>query len=97
VEATSVGHDLKWGIATFEKPIRLQAGTGPSDDDRQAMEDATREWELTAAARGALRAVESGLPADPYEADGARDTDDEPGDEKEEGDAVPWPANSLAA
>jgi single-strand DNA-binding protein len=56
VEATSVGHDLKWGIATFEKPIRPRSGPGPDDDDRQGMEDHTREWEL---ARGeGLRLVE---------------------------------------
>ncbi len=66
VEATSVGHDLKWGIATFEKPIRSRSGPGPDDDDRQGMEDHTREWEL---ARGeGLRVVE-GLPGDDGEAE----------------------------
>ncbi|MBE3014958.1 single-stranded DNA-binding protein [Microbispora sp. NEAU-D428] len=47
IEASSVGHDLKWGIATFEKPIRAYSAGAPSDDERHAMEDATREWELT--------------------------------------------------
>ncbi|WP_169952871.1 single-stranded DNA-binding protein [Microbispora sp. H11081] len=47
IEATSVGHDLKWGIATFEKPIRAYSAGAPSDGERRAMEDATREWELT--------------------------------------------------
>ncbi|MEU8275070.1 single-stranded DNA-binding protein [Microbispora bryophytorum] len=47
IEAGSVGHDLKWGIATFEKPIRAYSAGTPSDDERHAMEDATREWELT--------------------------------------------------
>ncbi len=47
IEASSVGHDLKWGIATFEKPIRAYAAGAASDDERHAMEDATREWELT--------------------------------------------------
>ncbi|MFG1826514.1 single-stranded DNA-binding protein [Microbispora bryophytorum] len=47
IEAGSVGHDLKWGIATFEKPIRAYSAGAPSDDERHAMEDATREWELT--------------------------------------------------
>ncbi|GGO00235.1 hypothetical protein GCM10010116_00300 [Microbispora rosea subsp. aerata] len=59
VEASSVGHDLKWGIASFEKPIRAYAAGGPSDDERRAMEDATREWELTGdATPGAVPAVE---------------------------------------
>lgn len=31
VDATSVGHDLKWGIATFEKPVRIRSGAGPDD------------------------------------------------------------------
>lgn len=48
IEASSVGHDLKWGIATFEKPIRAYSAGAPSDGERHAMEDATREWELTA-------------------------------------------------
>ncbi|GAA4196743.1 single-stranded DNA-binding protein [Microbispora amethystogenes] len=47
IEASSVGHDLKWGITTYEKPIRAYSAGAVSDDDRQAMEDATREWELT--------------------------------------------------
>ncbi|GAA4593858.1 hypothetical protein GCM10023194_59190 [Planotetraspora phitsanulokensis] len=57
IEAVSVGHDLKWGIATFEKPARAYAGV--AGDDRQGMEDATREWELSApgAAVGAPAAV----------------------------------------
>ncbi|QSI48935.1 single-stranded DNA-binding protein [Thermobispora bispora] len=46
VEASSVGHDLKWGIATFEKPARALAPAEPNDEERRAMEDATREWEL---------------------------------------------------
>ncbi|MBP2702881.1 single-stranded DNA-binding protein [Microbispora sp. RL4-1S] len=48
VEASSVGHDLKWGITSFEKPVRVYSGAAPSDDDQRRMEDATREWELAA-------------------------------------------------
>jgi len=65
IEAVSVGHDLKWGIATFEKPVRTYSGV-VAGDDRQGMEDATREWELAtpAASRGhlqeGLRALEGG-------------------------------------
>jgi single-strand DNA-binding protein len=66
IEASSVGHDLKWGIATFEKPIRSQMGAAPTDDDRHGMEDATREWELTTTATprflgGGLRALDGGM------------------------------------
>ncbi len=47
IEATSVGHDLKWGIATFEKPARSFAAM-PSAAERRGMEETTREWELRA-------------------------------------------------
>ncbi|MGI5155494.1 single-stranded DNA-binding protein [Microbispora sp. CA-102843] len=61
IEAGSVGHDLKWGIATFEKPIRAYSAGAPSDGERQAMEDATREWELTGpTALGGASVVEGG-------------------------------------
>ncbi|TQS30304.1 single-stranded DNA-binding protein [Microbispora sp. KK1-11] len=62
IEAGSVGHDLKWGIATFEKPIRGYSAGAPSDDERQAMEDATREWELTGrTGPGAASVVDGGV------------------------------------
>ncbi|WP_067179043.1 single-stranded DNA-binding protein [Microtetraspora niveoalba] len=61
VEASSVGHDLKWGIASFEKPIRSYAGA-PGADQRRGMEDATREWELRAVSYA------EGRPAHPVEA-----------------------------
>ncbi|WP_182900140.1 single-stranded DNA-binding protein [Microbispora sp. H10830] len=62
IEAGSVGHDLKWGIATFEKPVRAYSAGAPSDDERQAMEDATREWELTGpTGPGAASVVDGGV------------------------------------
>ncbi|MEU6413859.1 single-stranded DNA-binding protein [Microbispora sp. NPDC046933] len=61
IEASSVGHDLKWGIATFEKPIRAYSAGAPSDDERQAMEDATREWELTGPAALGAASVGGGV------------------------------------
>jgi single-strand DNA-binding protein len=57
IEAISVGHDLKWGITTFEKPVRLRPVTRPGEDERQGMENTTREWEL--AHPGILAAVEA--------------------------------------
>ncbi|MFI7034642.1 single-stranded DNA-binding protein [Microbispora rosea] len=63
IEASSVGHDLKWGIATFEKPIRAYSAGAPSDGERHAMEDATREWELTAPSGSSGPSGLSGLSA----------------------------------
>jgi single-strand DNA-binding protein len=77
VEAVSVGHDLKWGIATFEKPVRAYSGIAASDGDRQAMEDATREWELASSAPA------SGPPA----ADGLRALEGGGGDREHAGNA----------
>ncbi|MGW5266073.1 single-stranded DNA-binding protein [Microbispora sp. NPDC004025] len=76
IEASSVGHDLKWGIATFEKPIRAYSAGAPSDGERQAMEDATREWELTGTA--ALAGGVAGGGDEAFDAlVGGRGTDDE--------------------
>jgi|GEM_PF-583618 len=69
VEASSVGHDLKWGIATFEKPPRAMravpgGGHGPGDAG-----DGVGEWgrDLPADPDGAGHAggpVDSADPAD---------------------------------
>ncbi|ETK31333.1 single-stranded DNA-binding protein [Microbispora sp. ATCC PTA-5024] len=80
IEASSVGHDLKWGITSFEKPLRAFAGAAPTDDDRQGMEDATKEWELATPA--APRSVDElrlpfGVPGDGGADDGFADGDDD--------------------
>jgi single-strand DNA-binding protein len=81
IEASSVGHDLKWGITSFEKPMRAYTGLAPSDDDRQGMEDATKEWEMS---RAAPRPVEElmrrgGHPSGRAGADLADHDEGEPG------------------
>ncbi|GAA0391302.1 hypothetical protein Acor_18730 [Acrocarpospora corrugata] len=65
VEAVSVGHDLKWGITSFERPVRGSSGPVAAARDLRAMEDATRDWELaTVGAPGTLRLLEGGAGAD---------------------------------
>jgi single-strand DNA-binding protein len=71
VEAISVGHDLRWGIATFEKPVRLRSAPGPDEDDRQGVENTTREWELAHARSGGAGGVGEAREA----GDGERDED----------------------
>ncbi|GAA1004736.1 hypothetical protein Aple_080330 [Acrocarpospora pleiomorpha] len=77
VEAVSVGHDLKWGISSFERPVRGSTGPVAAARDLRAMEDATREWELTTVPSNTLRLLEGGAGrldaehAEPYMADGA--------------------------
>lgn len=103
VEASSVGHDLKYGIAAFEKPLRGYAHGAPSDEERQAMEDATKEWELTSAPHvpdgGRGRSGGSGDPA--ARADAAVRADPEVGaapDAADPGeDQASWPAQPMAA
>ncbi|GIH27445.1 hypothetical protein Aph01nite_57550 [Acrocarpospora phusangensis] len=62
VEAVSVGHDLKWGITSFERPVRGSSGPVAAPRDLRAMEDATREWELATVAvpPSTLRLLEGG-------------------------------------
>ncbi|MEO3862821.1 single-stranded DNA-binding protein [Acrocarpospora sp. B8E8] len=72
VEAVSVGHDLKWGITSFERPVRGSTGPVAAARDLRAMEDATREWELTTVPSNTLRLLEGGAgrpDAEPYLAD----------------------------
>ncbi|TKK87347.1 single-stranded DNA-binding protein [Herbidospora galbida] len=61
VEATSVGHDLKWGISSFERPARGASRGAMTDDDLRAMEDDTRDWELNTPG---LRVLEGGAGQD---------------------------------
>lgn len=47
VEAVSIGHDLKFGITSFERPVRGVTGPATGERDLREMEDETRSWELT--------------------------------------------------
>ncbi|GLX00883.1 single-stranded DNA-binding protein [Microtetraspora sp. NBRC 16547] len=103
IDATSVGHDLKWGIASFEKPVRSFAAM-PSADERREMEDATREWEL--------RAVQHSGEEAPHPAEAASRSGDEVGradgavvegeersspgeDEPGSAEFAPWPVETV--
>ncbi len=44
IEATSIGHDLKWGIATFEKPLRSVRSSAMADRERAELEHSTLDW-----------------------------------------------------
>lgn len=44
IEATSIGHDLKWGIATFEKPLRSVRSSVMADRERAELEHSTLDW-----------------------------------------------------
>jgi single stranded DNA-binding protein (ssb) len=43
IEASSVGHDLKWGIATFEKPLRAVRAPA-AEHERAAFDDGMEDW-----------------------------------------------------
>ncbi|WP_405086462.1 single-stranded DNA-binding protein [Microbispora sp. NBC_01389] len=68
IEASSVGHDLRWGITTYEKPVRAYSAGAVSDDDRQAMEDGTREWELTGRTADGARSADGGEADEAFDA-----------------------------
>ncbi|MET8144375.1 single-stranded DNA-binding protein [Sphaerisporangium sp. NPDC005288] len=67
VEATSVGHDLRRGVSTFERPQRGPAAPAFDEVTRGQFADTTRDWELIGAASRAatdgrgvrLRSVDS--------------------------------------
>ncbi|WP_248965323.1 single-stranded DNA-binding protein [Sphaerisporangium perillae] len=60
VEATSVGHDLRRGVSSFERPQR--GVTAPVFDEmaREQLANSTRDWEL-----GGGRGVPALVPGDP--------------------------------
>lgn len=56
IEANSIGHDLKWGIATFEKPLRSPRSSAIADRERAELDDSILDWTQIGA---------TGLTADP--------------------------------
>ncbi|GIH71763.1 single-stranded DNA-binding protein [Sphaerimonospora thailandensis] len=66
IEASSVGHDLKYGIAAFERPG--YAGGAPREAERRSLEEATRAPE---AARAPAAALLESLPESLPEARGS--------------------------
>jgi single-strand DNA-binding protein len=91
VEAMSVGHDLKWGISSFERPVRGSSAPLVSEEERRDMEDHSRDMEMTA----------PGTPAVPGTRTLRAVSDDEvpfPGDTAGTGDAEDQdPTEPLAA
>ncbi|MFC0865311.1 single-stranded DNA-binding protein [Sphaerimonospora cavernae] len=94
IEAISVGHDLKYGIAAFERPG--YAGGAPREAERRALEEATRATETTRAPAVALsESLSESLSEPPSEARGSgmphhpadADADSVPGGRA--GDGVP--------
>lgn len=47
VEATSVGHDLRWGVGSFTRPPRVGSAPAVLDaETRHALDTATADWSL---------------------------------------------------
>ncbi|WP_214109669.1 single-stranded DNA-binding protein [Acrocarpospora catenulata] len=104
VEATSVGHDLKWGITSFERPVRGATGPVAAARDLRAMEDATREWELAVGAgSGALRLLDGEVAEQETDADrgdAVGGTGQAAGEGEGQGQGqgeedAPWPGGAL--
>src|SRR5690606_208585 len=51
IEASAVGHDLRWGTGTFVKPERTGAGQ-VSKEIRDRLAEETRDWAMSAARKG---------------------------------------------
>ncbi|MDF5758705.1 single-stranded DNA-binding protein [Spongiactinospora sp. TRM90649] len=67
VEATSVGHDLRWGIGTFTKPQRLGATPALDQETRDSLDRSTEDWAFatTRPPRPALPPTSSAHPTPP--------------------------------
>jgi single-strand DNA-binding protein len=62
VEASSVGHDLRWGTGTFAKPERGGAAAAVSREMRERLDEETRDWALGAARPGGRAAALQPVP-----------------------------------
>lgn len=51
VEATAIGHDLRWGLGAFSKPERAGLPGGISAEHRERLDEDTRDWALGTAGR----------------------------------------------
>ena len=85
IEASSVGHDLKWGIATFEKPPRAARGMPAAEYEGAGFDDGVMDW----------------APGGPAPAAGypPANSADHGGDGRTglTGDDAPWPADARRA
>ncbi|GAA3441274.1 single-stranded DNA-binding protein [Planomonospora venezuelensis] len=113
VEASSVGHDLRWGVGSFSKPQRGGAAPALGLQERSELDLGTHDW--------ALGGVAPGGRADAADPDGGADAADgstetstemsagggngEPGSGDADGEVVawvakddtPWPADARMA
>lgn len=63
IEATAIGHDLKWGITTFEKPLPAVRSAAVAERERAELDESTLDWAQGGVTSGADPA--DGLPALP--------------------------------
>ncbi|MFI6323326.1 single-stranded DNA-binding protein [Nonomuraea sp. NPDC050556] len=47
VEASSVGHDLRWGVGAFSKPDRLASTGSVSAEMRDRLDEETQDWAMS--------------------------------------------------
>jgi len=102
VEASAVGHDLRWGTGTFVKPERGGAGASVSREMRERLDEETQDWAMGTAhaRRGALEAVPGPSALDPAEEPGSESaTVRILGADDDDGESVgaAWPAAERAA
>ncbi|GGS92000.1 hypothetical protein GCM10010156_57850 [Planobispora rosea] len=71
VEASSLGHDLRWGIGVFSKPQRGGAVPALGQDERNELDRETHDWALGGAAPGALWSADARQPSAAAIGDGA--------------------------
>jgi single-strand DNA-binding protein len=95
VEASAVGHDLRWGTGSFAKPERGGATSAVSAEVRERLDEEIQDWAMgttrPGSRRGALEAIPDLVAEEPAVRILGAD------DNEKDGDDAEWPAEERAA
>ncbi|WP_084964752.1 single-stranded DNA-binding protein [Thermoactinospora rubra] len=89
IEASAVGHDLRWGLGAFSKPERSGTAGPMSREDRERLDQDTEDWAMGAAGRYSRPGIQKAQAEVAGEG-----SDDASGSED---DDAPWPVEAKAA
>ncbi|WP_188192245.1 single-stranded DNA-binding protein [Nonomuraea sp. SYSU D8015] len=99
IEASAVGHDLRWGTGVFTKPERGGGATSMSREMRERLDEETQDWAMASRAARPLARLDSAeghtvrvlgsdtvrtLGAEDEASDDTENIGDEPGDTTEQ-------------
>ncbi|MEU4576932.1 MULTISPECIES: single-stranded DNA-binding protein [Nonomuraea] len=100
VEASAVGHDLRWGTGTFVKPERGGAASSVSPEVRERLDEEIQDWAMGATRTGSRRGALDSIPdpaADFQPPEGATVRILGADDNETESEDAEWPVEERAA